>query len=201
MNVSFTPERVDQGDRDSVVIQRWARIWSSFSFWCIWILSDGYQRRQKPSINPQRMLASQVLHSITINISYPTVDMDNLLQCLATSPCTSATTYATHELTIKSLSPTCYNRAFERIIMRDELQTLHTHTPPEALLVMKKVLFDALSSFQNVQSVSYVFHPVYSLFAPFKILFGTVIVDGNLVQTTELGLRPLSWMPWKPLTK
>ena len=89
-----------------------------------------------------------------IDIRQPTMDMDKL-QCLATRPCTSATTYATHELTIKSFSPT-YISPYESIIMG-----------PEALLALKKVLFDALSSFQNVQSVSYVFHPVYTLFARF----------------------------------
>jgi hypothetical protein len=107
------------------------------------------------------ILASQVLHSITINISHSTIDRDvDKLQCLATRPCTSATTYATHELTIKSLSPAYPS---ETIIKQT------SHTLP---VVTKKVLFDALSSFQNVQSVSYVLHPVYTLFALFKILFG-----------------------------
>jgi len=84
------------------------------------------------------MLASQVLHSITIDISQRTVDKDmDKLQCLATRPCTSATTYATHELIIKLLFPT-YNPNKKTIVGEN-----------------KKVLFDALSSFQNVQSVSW----------------------------------------------
>ena len=93
------------------------------------------------------MLASQVFLMLIVTECKPTVDkhMDKL-QCLATRPCTGATTYATHELTIESLSPT-YNR-----------YEISSHTQPEALLAMKKVPFDALSSFQNVQSVSYVFH-------------------------------------------
>src|SRR5882757_9367793 len=108
------------------------------------------------------ILADQVLHSITINIRKSTVDKDiHKLQCLATRPCASATSHATHELIIGSLSPgydpnSRYTAGgdddhfdFELISLEKEPQPA-----PKALLAedeMKKFLFDALSSFQNVR--------------------------------------------------
>ena len=151
------------------------------------------------------ILAAQVLHSITINMKKSSLDEDmHKLQCWATEPCACATSHATHELTIKSLSPG-YDPSRRLWFVGDddinnfEVSTLETEPQPsaETLLVedeMKKFLFDALSSFQNVQSVLYViFHAVYSLL---KIVFRYyLIVDGSLSWTTELGFRPLSWMP------
>jgi hypothetical protein len=145
------------------------------------------------------ILASQILHSITINISKSTMDKDlHKLQCLATRPCPSATSHATHQLTIKSLSPGYDpNRAFIRVADNNSsgFYTLNTEPQPssEALLAedeIKNILFDALSSFQNVRSVSYViFHTVYHLFALTEKCYS--VVDGNLPWMMELGSRPL----------
>lgn len=107
-------------------------------------------------------LAAHVLSSVTISISKSTLDQDIYkLRRLATTSC--ATAYATRRLIIKSLSPSYHPRKMIGGSDTDEPSDTPVDKGPrpsaESLLVeeeMKKFLFAALSSFQNVQTVSYV---------------------------------------------